>query len=82
MKTMGVGTMALCFEQRFAQASESLRSGAEVPAGSTVPVDLNVNQSSYRLFVEARWTLLFVLREKLGLPWPGPPWSWTWTAPG
>jgi xanthine dehydrogenase YagT iron-sulfur-binding subunit len=67
MKTMGVGTMALCLEQRFAQASETLRSGAEIPAGSTVTVDLNINQTRYRLLAETRWTLLFVLREKLGL---------------
>ena len=67
MKTMGVGTMAMCLEQRFAQASESLKSGAEIPAGSTVPVELNINQTQYQFLVETRWTLLFVLREKLGL---------------
>lgn len=67
MKTMGVGTMALCLEQRLAQASDSLKSGVEIPAGAVVPVDLKVNQTPCRLLVETRWTLLFVLREKLGL---------------
>jgi xanthine dehydrogenase YagT iron-sulfur-binding subunit len=37
-----------------------------VPAGELVPVKLKVNGVLHRLLVEPRWTLLFVLREKLG----------------
>lgn len=67
MKTMGVGTMALCLEQSLAQASDAHQTGECVPAGTAVPVELNINGSPARLLVETRWTLLFVLREKLGL---------------
>ena len=67
IKTMGVGGMALCLDQQLAQAAESLKSGTEIPAGTYVPLDLNINQNRYRVLAETRWTLLFVLREKLGL---------------
>ena len=67
IKTMGVGSMAMCLEHQLASASEYVHSQAEVPAGASVPIVLHVNQGRYRLLAEARWTLLFVLREKLGL---------------
>ncbi|RPI28001.1 MAG: (2Fe-2S)-binding protein [Acidobacteria bacterium] len=35
--------------------------------GETVPVKLLINGREHRLLVEPRWSLLFVLREKLGL---------------
>jgi len=35
--------------------------------GETVPVKLHINGVEHRLLVEPRWSLLFVLREKLGL---------------
>ncbi len=35
--------------------------------GLPVPVTLNINGHKHRVEVEPRWTLLFVLREKLGL---------------
>jgi len=35
--------------------------------GETVPVRLHINGVEHRLLVEPRWSLLFVLREKLGL---------------
>jgi xanthine dehydrogenase YagT iron-sulfur-binding subunit len=38
-----------------------------VPAGELVPVKLTVNGKDYKMLVEPRWTLLFVLREKMGL---------------
>lgn len=38
-----------------------------VRAGETAKVSLTVNGRTYELLVEPRWTLLFVLREKLGL---------------
>jgi xanthine dehydrogenase YagT iron-sulfur-binding subunit len=37
------------------------------PAGEMVKVALRVNGRVHRLLVEARWTLLYVLRERLGL---------------
>jgi xanthine dehydrogenase YagT iron-sulfur-binding subunit len=46
--------------------------GAESATGVTDPVEvtrlkLRINGRSHRLLVEPRWSLLFVLREKLGL---------------
>jgi len=41
---------------------------AEIPEGAElVRVTLNINGRSHRLLVEPRWSLLFVLRERLGL---------------
>jgi xanthine dehydrogenase YagT iron-sulfur-binding subunit len=37
------------------------------PAGEPVPVALSINGRLHKLMVEPRWTLSFVLREKLGL---------------
>ncbi len=37
------------------------------PAGEQVSVKLRINGRTHRLLAEPRWTLLFVLREKLGL---------------
>ncbi|MBS3778769.1 MAG: (2Fe-2S)-binding protein [Desulfovermiculus sp.] len=68
IKSMGVGSMALCLEHQLAQASEyGGLSESEVPAGASIPIVLHINQSRYRVLAETRWTLLFVLREKLGL---------------
>jgi len=66
IKGMGLGAMAIsleCAAPRKVQAEEI----REVKAGETLPVSLQVNGRSYRLLVEPRWTLLFVLREKLGM---------------
>lgn len=38
-----------------------------VEAGERVPVTLHINGREYRLLAEARWSLAYVLREKLGL---------------
>lgn len=38
-----------------------------VPAGEVATVTLTVNGRRHKLLVEPRWSLLFVLREKLGL---------------
>lgn len=41
--------------------------GALRPARTLSEIDLNINGQPYRVLVEPRWTLLFVLREVLGL---------------
>jgi len=40
---------------------------AEVPAGEVSTIAITVNGRRYKVLVEARWSLLFVLREQLGL---------------
>lgn len=67
MKTMGVGSMALCLQEQLAITANAGTRGTEIPAGKIVPVLLNINQQEHRVHVQARWTLLFVLREKLRL---------------
>jgi len=40
---------------------------AAAPAGELATIDLVVNRQARRIQVEPRWTLLYVLRERLGL---------------
>lgn len=47
--------------------AEDKASSGEIPVGEVVKISLNVNQRTYRVLVEPRWSLLFVLRERLGL---------------
>jgi xanthine dehydrogenase YagT iron-sulfur-binding subunit len=65
LKTVGSGAAV-------AAASEALTGIGSVQASPLKPeevvrIHLLVNGRSHRLTVEARWSLLFVLREKLGL---------------
>lgn len=66
LTSMGVGAASIAASGRLgAQTGEA--PAAEAPAGEMVPVALEINGQSQRLLVEPRWSLLFVLREKLGL---------------
>jgi len=38
-----------------------------IEATQLVPITLNINEREHHLLVEPRWSLLFVLREKLGM---------------
>ncbi len=51
------------------QAAEAgaVPAAPEVPAGEPVKAVLKVNGRTVKVLVEPRWTLLFVLRERLGL---------------
>ena len=63
--TLGTGAVAsgiAVTEQAEAAPGATLPPGAEM-----VPVVLQVNGRTHRLLVEPRWSLLFVLRERLGL---------------
>jgi len=65
LKTVGSGAAV-------AAASDALTSIGSVQAAPLEPeevvrIDLLVNGQPHRLTVESRWSLLFVLREKLGL---------------
>jgi xanthine dehydrogenase YagT iron-sulfur-binding subunit len=64
--TIGTGAVAAA---TIAQATTTVAAqGAEIP-GSAEPVrvTLNINGRSHRLLVEPRWSLLYVLRERIGL---------------
>lgn len=65
----GAGASALCAaasSRIFAQAAGQAPSTARPPE-DLARITLIVNGRPYDLLVEPRWTLLFVLREKLGL---------------
>ena len=65
LKTVGIGAAAVAAGS--VQGREPEPEDGEIPAGATVPVTLHVNGRDRRVLVEPRWTLLFVLRERLGL---------------
>jgi xanthine dehydrogenase YagT iron-sulfur-binding subunit len=62
--TVGAGAVAA------ATGAATRRSEAEEQpehSGGMIPVALQINGRIHRLLVEPRWTLLFVLRERIGL---------------
>jgi xanthine dehydrogenase YagT iron-sulfur-binding subunit len=67
LKTVGLGAAAVAASNAATGATAAEAPPAEVPAGATTPVLLNINGRDHRVLVEPRWTLLFVLRERLGL---------------
>lgn len=50
-----------------AQGAAAGEEAAGLAAGERLPVELAINGRRHRLLVEARWSLLHVLREELGL---------------
>ncbi len=65
LKTVGIGAAAVAAGSVGAREPEV--DTGEIPAGATVPVTLRINGRDRRVLVEPRWSLLFVLRERLGL---------------
>lgn len=63
--TMGAGAVGVAASGSLSGAAVTPESGV-VTAGSRVPLTLSVNGRPHRVLVEARWTLLYVLREVLG----------------
>jgi xanthine dehydrogenase YagT iron-sulfur-binding subunit len=63
LRTVGAGTL----EVAVLGAATSPAQGAPQPKSDLVPLVLTVNGRRSALEVETRWTLLYVLREKLGL---------------
>jgi xanthine dehydrogenase YagT iron-sulfur-binding subunit len=64
--TVGAGAAGLALGKAGAGAAEPPREEV-VPAGTTTRVRLRVNGREHELLAEPRWTLLYVLREELGL---------------
>ncbi|HVN23171.1 MAG TPA: (2Fe-2S)-binding protein [Syntrophorhabdales bacterium] len=65
LTTMGVGTAAVAVSgSRPGHAAEE---EAVIKAGEMTRITLNINGRRHRLMVEPRWSLLFLLRERLGL---------------
>ncbi len=67
--TAAVGTVGVVAAGGLAGAVPAAAPPAtvEMPAGEPVKLALTVNGRVHRLLVEPRWTLLYVLRDRLGL---------------
>jgi xanthine dehydrogenase YagT iron-sulfur-binding subunit len=61
--SVGAGAVAVAAGSAAAPAEDAPR----VHAGGMSPVELTVNGRVHRLLVEPRWTLLYVIRDRLGL---------------
>jgi len=66
LATVGVGTAAVAVGSRLGQ-SPAGATPAELTSEDMARVVLDINGRPHRLLVEPRWSLLFVLRERLGL---------------
>jgi xanthine dehydrogenase YagT iron-sulfur-binding subunit len=66
MATLGTGAVAAATVAQAPSAEASQGAAAAEPA-ELVRVTLTVNGQTRRLLVEPRWSLLYVLRERLGL---------------
>jgi xanthine dehydrogenase YagT iron-sulfur-binding subunit len=65
LSSIGVGGIALAASGSLGGQREA--SAAVIKSGETLKVSLNINGKTHRLLVEPRWSLLYVLREELGL---------------
>ena len=65
--TCSAGTMALAVSRGGWAAGEAQQPDTKLPANELTPVELKVNGKRHQLRVEPRWSLLYVLREQLGL---------------
>ncbi len=65
LATMGVGTAVVAGISGV--SAEEMKPPEEMAANELTPIMLNINGRNHKLLVEPRYTLLFVLREKLGL---------------
>ena len=65
LKTMGSGATIAVTSGLLPVVDTAM--AAEAKPEEIVRVDLLINSRQYRLMVEARWSLLYVLREKIGL---------------
>jgi xanthine dehydrogenase YagT iron-sulfur-binding subunit len=65
LTTMGVGTAAVAVSGK--KPSHGAEEDIVLKAGEMTRVSLTINGRRHRVMVEPRWSLLFVLRERLGL---------------
>jgi xanthine dehydrogenase YagT iron-sulfur-binding subunit len=65
LTTMGVGTAAVAVSGK--QTARAAEESQVVSAGEMTRVTFMLNGRRRRVMVESRWSLLFVLRERLGL---------------
>ncbi len=65
LSSIGVGGIAVAASGSLGGQRDA--SAAVIKSGETIKVSLNINGKTHHLLVEPRWSLLYVLREELGL---------------
>ena len=65
MSTAGLGVIGLA--SGHARPEVAAEADPEVPAGERVPVTLRINGRDHRVLVDPRWSVAYVLRERLAL---------------
>ena len=65
--TVGAGAVAIAVGGHLLGPKAQGAGVESEPTGPMTAVSLEINGHSYRLLVEPRWSLLYVIREKLGL---------------
>ncbi len=65
LTTMGAGAMTIAVSSKL--SAQSTAEAEMTERGEMTKVTLRINGRNYRLLVEPRWSLLYVLREGLGL---------------
>jgi xanthine dehydrogenase YagT iron-sulfur-binding subunit len=69
LSAAGVGTLGVAAAGTLVKGELAIAEPAAdvIAATELVPITLRINEREHRLLVEPRWSLLYVLREKLGL---------------
>ncbi|QJT09374.1 (2Fe-2S)-binding protein [Oceanidesulfovibrio marinus] len=72
IKSMSAGAMAVAATGAAVRHARAQEKDEDPPADiqGMVPVSITINGRVYRLLVEPRWTLLYVMREQLGITGP------------
>ena len=65
--SVGTGALGVAAAANLVSAAPAEQAAPVVPAGEMSPVSLTVNGRAHKLLVEPRWSLLHVLRDRLGL---------------
>ena len=65
LTTMGAGAVTIAVSSKL--SAQSAAEAEMTERGDMTKVTLLINDRKYRLLVEPRWSLLYVLRERLGL---------------
>ncbi len=65
--SVGTGAIGVAAATRMTAASSGEAQAEVVKAGEVVAIGLTVNGRAHKLLVEPRWSLLHVLRDRLGL---------------
>jgi xanthine dehydrogenase YagT iron-sulfur-binding subunit len=67
LTSMGTGAVGVAVSEDLLAAGREAAGAQVVPAGQTLKIELRINGQPHVVLAEARWTLLYCLREVIGL---------------